>query len=135
MSQRELARRSGVHQPNIAAIESRRTTPSPHTLARLLEAAKERPSVVLERYRDRVRAIVAEHRGHEPRVFGSVARGTDTSSSDVDLLVRFDPGTSIFDVVGLARELEELLGAPVDIASEDAENPGLAQARVEAVPV
>lgn len=133
MSQRELSRRSGVHQPNIAAIESGRTTPSPPTMERLLEAAKERPSVVLERHRARVRAIVAKHRGHEPRVFGSVARGTDTSSSDVDLLVRFDPGTSIFDVVGLARELEELLGTRVDIASEDAENLGLTQ--VDAVPV
>jgi uncharacterized protein len=124
-----------VHQPNIAAIESGRTTPSAQTLERLLAAARERPSVVLDRLRDQVRAVVAEHRGHDPRVFGSVARGTDTPASDVDLLVRFDQGTSIFDVVGLARDLEELLGVHVDIASDSSRSSVLDRARAEAVPV
>lgn len=68
-------------------------------------------------------------------MFGSVARGTDTPASDVDLLVRFDQGTSIFDVVGLARDLEELLGVHVDIASDSSRSSALDRARAEAVPV
>lgn len=135
MSQRDLAQRSGIHQPNIAAIESGRTVPSGRTLERLLRATHERPSVVLDRHRNRVRKIISDHRGHDPRVFGSVARGSDTVTSDLDLLVRFDPGTSIFDAVGLARDLEELLGVRVDIASDGAGGRVLARARAEAVPV
>ncbi|MGH8827696.1 MAG: helix-turn-helix domain-containing protein [Jiangellaceae bacterium] len=135
LSQRELAKRSGVHQPNIAVIEAGRVVPSPRTLERLLRSARERPSVILDRHRDQVREIVAGHGGHDARVFGSVARGTDTLDSDMDLLIRFDPGTSIFDVVALARELEDLLGVHVDIASEGADGRVLARARSEAVPV
>ncbi|WP_203434138.1 nucleotidyltransferase family protein [Jiangella asiatica] len=110
-------------------------TPSPATLDRLLRAAREKPSVLLDRHRALVREIVAAHRGHDARVFGSVAKGNDTLDSDLDLLVRFDPDTSIFEVVGLARELEELLGVHVDIASDGADGRVLARARAEAVPV
>lgn len=135
LSQRELARRTGVHQPNIAAIEAGRTIPSERTLERLLQATRERPSVVLDRQRKAVREIITSYGGHNPRVFGSAARGADQVTSDLDLLIRFEPGTSIFDVVGLARELEELLGVRVDIASDGATGPVLARARDQAVPV
>jgi predicted nucleotidyltransferase len=48
-------------------------------------------------------------------VFGSVARGEDTTSSDVDLLVELDEGVSLVDLAGLKRELSELLGVDVDV--------------------
>ncbi len=51
-------------------------------------------------------------------MFGSVARGDDGPESDVDFLVRFDPGTTLFDQVGLISELEDLLGRRVDVVSE-----------------
>jgi len=135
LTQRELAQRSGIHQPNIAAIESGRATPSPRTLQRLLDAARERPSVLLARHRDEVRNAVERRRGHDPRVFGSVARGEDTVDSDVDLIVRFDPGASIFDLVGLATDLGELLGVRVDVVSEGSDGRVLDRARHEAVPL
>ncbi len=50
-----------------------------------------------------------------PRVFGSVLRGTDTEGSDLDLLVDPLPETTLFDLGGLQVALEALLGVPVDV--------------------
>ena len=52
------------------------------------------------------------------RIFGSVARGEDTSTSDLDLLIDFEPNRSLFDLGGLAMDLQDLLGCPVDIVTE-----------------
>jgi predicted nucleotidyltransferase len=50
------------------------------------------------------------------RVFGSVARRTATSMSDLDLLV--DPVPSRLNVVHLGLRLEKLLGRHVDVVTE-----------------
>ncbi|MBT9497166.1 nucleotidyltransferase [Zoogloea oleivorans] len=50
-----------------------------------------------------------------PRVFGSVLRGTDEDNSDLDLLVDPSSETTLFDLGGLQVELEALLGVPVDV--------------------
>ena len=55
--------------------------------------------------------------------------------SDVDLIVRFDPGASIFDLVGLATDLGELLGVRVDVVSEGSEGRVLDRVRGEAIPL
>lgn len=53
------------------------------------------------------------------RVFGSVARGDEGPSSDIDFLVEFDRGYDLFGQrLPLARELAELLGRPVDLVPE-----------------
>jgi hypothetical protein len=44
-----------------------------------------------------------------------VARGEETADSDIDLLADFSAGTSLFTLARLQRELESILGAPVDI--------------------
>jgi predicted nucleotidyltransferase len=49
-----------------------------------------------------------------------VARGDATESSDLDLLVRFEPGRSLFDHGGLLMDLRDLLGVDVDVVSEGA---------------
>ena len=54
-------------------------------------------------------------------IFGSFARGEETSDSDVDILVRFDRSTSsigLFAYMRMHRELEERLGRKVDLAEE-----------------
>ena len=53
------------------------------------------------------------------RVFGSVARGDDTPISDVDVLVDLDAGVGVIGLVGLKRELSELLGVDVDVVPVD----------------
>jgi predicted nucleotidyltransferase len=50
-------------------------------------------------------------------VFGSVARGEDQPGSDLDLLVRFEPGRSLVDHAAVLRELGEVLEVPVDVIS------------------
>ena len=74
-----------------------------------------RPSESLRIHREAVRAAARRFRLENPRVFGSVARGTDTEASDLDLLVDAPPGTTLFDIGGLADELQTLLGLPVDV--------------------
>ncbi len=73
------------------------------------------PSEMLERHRENIRRIVALHRTTNPRVFGSVRHGTDTSASDLDLLVDPLPGTTLFDLGAIQMELEELIGVAVDV--------------------
>jgi predicted nucleotidyltransferase len=52
------------------------------------------------------------------RIFGSVARGEDTPTSDLDLIIDLEPNRSLFDLGGLAMDLQALLGCSVDIVTE-----------------
>jgi uncharacterized protein len=47
-----------------------------------------------------------------------MARGDATEASDLDLIVRFEPGRSLFDYGGLIMDLQDLLGMKVDVVSE-----------------
>lgn len=74
-----------------------------------------RPSIALDRQRGAVRSAVERFRAANPRIFGSVLRGTDKDGSDLDLLVDALPGATLFDLGGLQAELEDLLGVHVDV--------------------
>jgi predicted nucleotidyltransferase len=74
-----------------------------------------KPSLALQHNRDLIRQIVNRHRSNNPRVFGSVLRGTDTESSDLDLLIDPLPGATLFDLGAIQIELEESLGVSVDV--------------------
>lgn len=74
-----------------------------------------KPSIALKLKRDEVREAASRFHTANPRVFGSVLHGEDQDDSDLDLLVDALPGTTLFDLGGLQVELEELLGAPVDL--------------------
>lgn len=70
------------------------------------------------------------------QIYGSVARGEEGPKSDIDLLVEFVEVPSLFDIVRLQEELEDLLGRPVDIATPGGMHPRiLANARREAIDV
>jgi predicted nucleotidyltransferase len=60
-------------------------------------------------------------------LFGSAARGTDTPTSDVDLLADLDSSVSLITLAGLERELHELLGVPVDIVPAASLKPPMVQ--------
>ncbi|NBI42598.1 nucleotidyltransferase [[Haemophilus] felis] len=60
-------------------------------------------------------SLSAQFNFANPRIFGSVLNGSDTESSDLDLLVEPMPKTTMFDLCGLKDELETLLGIKVDI--------------------
>jgi predicted nucleotidyltransferase len=77
--------------------------------------------------REEIIALAAKHKAENVRVFGSVARGEANENSDVDLLVNFLPGASLFDLIDLKEDAEQLLGTSVDIVSEGGISPFLEQ--------
>jgi predicted nucleotidyltransferase len=50
-------------------------------------------------------------------LFGSFVRSDDSIESDVDFLLEYQDGVSLFDVAELKRELEEKLDRKVDLVS------------------
>ncbi|MDO8518548.1 MAG: nucleotidyltransferase family protein [Deltaproteobacteria bacterium] len=60
-------------------------------------------------------------------LFGSYARGDQTESSDVDVLVSVDPSIGL-NFVSLAEKIEEEIGLPTDVVSERAIKPHYRQA-------
>lgn len=134
LSQTDLARRAGVAQSVISAYESDHREPGMTMLSKLIEATGHLLTFNVEplpgrrlglpdtrlgrRLRRHRRAVtdLAERRGlRNVRVFGSVARGEDREGSDIDLLVDVDEGVGLVAIAGVARELSDLLGVPVDV--------------------
>jgi predicted nucleotidyltransferase len=58
-------------------------------------------------------------------VFGSLARGEETSASDIDVLVEFDRPVGLFEFIRLKLYLEELTSKPVDLVTPDALRPSM----------
>ena len=71
----------------------------------------------LRQQRTAVLDAAHRHKAHNLRVFGSVALGAERPSSDIDILVDALPGATLFDLGALQVELEELLGANVDLVT------------------
>ena len=72
-------------------------------------------AAIIETQRAAIRSLVSRHRATNPRLFGSVLRGNEALGSDVDILVDALPGATLFDLGGLQQDLQDLLGAPVDL--------------------
>jgi len=155
LSQTDVARRAHVAQSVVSAYESGRREPSFGTLERLISATGHRLDVRLEpspdarpglpdtplgrRLRQRRKQVLAtaeKFGASNVRVFGSVARGEDTPESDVDILVDLSPRSSLITLGRLERELNEVLGVPVDVVPADGLRPAVrAEADQEAVPL
>ena len=118
LSETELAAESGVSVDQLVAFESGSELPDEAQTRRLLSAARARPSLPLMIYRTAIHAAALDHHLRDVRVFGSAARGEDTESSDIDLLVRADDGTSLFDVAAFTDAVQRMTGFPVDVMTE-----------------
>ena len=73
----------------------------------------------LQQKRDDILRLAAQHGARNVRVFGSVARGEAGPKSDVDFLVNFEPGCSLYDIGDLIMDLQDLLGRKVDIVEPE----------------
>gem|GEM_PF-611870 len=80
-------------------------------------AGVSRRALVLGERWEAVLAAATANKATEISLVGSTARGADTPDSDVDFLVRFAPGASLFDQARLQGVLEDLLGCRVDVIS------------------
>jgi hypothetical protein len=81
----------------------------------------DRPAPTLDALRARraeILALAARYRAYNVRVFGSVARGEATADSDVDFLVNFGDGASLYDLSGLWQDLQALLGCAVEVVED-----------------
>lgn len=90
---------------------------------------------MLEEHRAAIVDIVRRHHGVNVSLFGSMARGDNTESSDVDLLVEFRPNSSIFDLMDIQESVESLLGISVDVVSVGGLKPRDSYILNEAVPL
>jgi uncharacterized protein len=150
LSQAELARRASTTQSVVSAYESGARQPSVPMLQRLVAAAgldlamfvqpgAPQPGALgarLREQRQRVLEIAAGHGLGNMRVFGSVARGEERAGSDIDLLVDVAPGVGLVELGRCQAELEELLGAPVDLVPATDLKAGVAtEASLESRPV
>lgn len=139
LTQSALAQLAGIPQSVISEYENGRREPSFDAVDRLFAAAgfvidfsgREGPA---SSTLNRVRASAADLRRalepfgvHRIRLFGSVARGEDSETSDIDLLVDVDPDTGMFDLLRMQREAESILGRRVDLVPNQGLKPAVAE--------
>jgi len=79
-----------------------------------------KPSEALASNRAAIRHVILSHHARNARVFGSVLRGQDTDTSDLDILIDPTPETTLFDIGAIRHELAKLLGVPVDVLTPNA---------------
>lgn len=121
-SQREIANATGRSQPEISRlIRFRGTSP----LAKKLRQS-----------RTELLAIAREFGLHNIEVFGSVARGTDDKTSDVDLLFTTRGEHTLFTLAAAEAAMARVLGVNVDLVDRNTLKPHVSETALrEAIPL
>ena len=71
--------------------------------------------LLLTEIKEKIEPILKDAGITKSGIFGSYVRGEANENSDVDILVDFPTGTTLFDVAKLRYKLEDALSKPVDI--------------------
>ena len=71
--------------------------------------------LTIEEIKKTIAEIAPQYNLKKVTLFGSRANGTAKENSDVDLLVEFPQGSSLFDLIGLKLKLEEIWNLEVDV--------------------
>ncbi len=91
---------------------------------------------VLKERRKEILAAAERYGAQNVRVFGSASRNEADESSDLDILVSFERGCTLIDLVAFNDELENLLGLKVQVVTEGGISPYLKdRILAEAVPI
>lgn len=69
--------------------------------------------------KNEIREIANRHGVINISLFGSVIRNEDNENSDVDFLVEFKENRTLFDLIRLKEDLENLIGKKVDVVTKD----------------
>lgn len=75
--------------------------------------------------------IARKHGAVSVCLFGSYVRGESDAGSDLDILVEFESGRSLLDLVRLERELSSALGFNVDVVTPNSLHPSILERVVE----
>ena len=79
----------------------------------------------LIKYQKQISDLAKKHQISYLALFGSYARGDQTSDSDIDLLVQYHQRVGIFDHVASQLAVEKLLQKSVDLVSINSLDPML----------
>lgn len=71
--------------------------------------------IVLGKHREAIKTAARQRAVTKISLTGSVARGDDGPNSDCDFLVEYPQGVTLFELVGLRADLEEIIGCGVDV--------------------
>lgn len=124
--QREIAEKAKVSQPYISKLTRSRR--------RVLPASK--LGQLLTTKRADVLRVVHAYGAENVVVFGSVAAGTDSPGSDIDLMVDIPDGMGLFTLARMERDLSDVLGVDVDVVPSRLAKPQVrASASKVAVPL
>ncbi len=80
---------------------------------------------LIEAHRQEILRLARKRGAERIRIFGSMATDRATETSDVDFLVEMQKGKSAFALGGLLKDLEEVLGRPVDMTTPNALHPAI----------
>lgn len=69
--------------------------------------------------REQIINLARQYKTHNVKLFGSVLREEETGESDIDFLVECQDDCSLFDIISLKYDLEEVLGRQVDVVTYD----------------
>lgn len=106
LTQREISASLGRSQPEVSRLlklSSPRFNPKTDLGRKLV------------RHRHQVLSEVEKAGASNVRVFGSVARGEDGPSSDIDLLIDIESPFTLVDLARLQREIQGVLDHDVDV--------------------
>jgi uncharacterized protein len=90
------------------------TNTPPSAEVALLSVRENYQKLSLAELRERLRPFCEKHHIRRLEIFGSAARGQARPGSDVDLLVTLDGSPPAAELLEMAGEAEEIIGAPVD---------------------
>ena len=81
---------------------------------------------IIQHLRNELPRLRAQYSVDQLAIFGSYARNTQQSTSDLDILVSFRVIPGLFTYIALEQHLSDVLGVPVDLVMERALKPNIA---------
>ncbi|MBN1620838.1 nucleotidyltransferase family protein [candidate division WOR-3 bacterium] len=78
-----------------------------------------------EQIKAKIKPVLRKHGVIRAALFGSTARNQNNDNSDIDVLVQFEEGKSLLDLIGLKFELEKTFESKIDLLTYDSVHPKL----------
>lgn len=79
----------------------------------------------LEQYQQIILPVLKRHFIKRAAIFGSFAKGNNTSDSDIDLLIEPEKDFTIFKMLRLEEEISALIKRKVDVVEYSALKPSI----------